>query len=236
MGGSDALNRPPADLGGSAPIGVCAADDGVRGRIVSTLELAGHELALACDSGDELIADAERCGPALLVLAVAFEPFSPADEVGEVRAALRDMPLVVVATGFLGAASRRLIPGDLEGFLHEGQVEHALVPTIESVLANQLSVPASMRATLARPVFSHREKQVLELLLAGLTNGEIAAQLYLSESTVKSHLASSFRKLGVSSRAEAARCVLAPDSGLELRALSMASEFRGGDSARVQLG
>jgi DNA-binding NarL/FixJ family response regulator len=65
-------------------------------------------------------------------------------------------------------------------------------------------------------VFSYREKQVLELVLAGLTNGEIAGRLYLSESTVKSHLASSFRKLGVSSRVEAARRVLDPDSGLDL--------------------
>jgi DNA-binding NarL/FixJ family response regulator len=120
-----------------------------------------------------------------------------------------------------------LVRAGLEGLVQESQIEHALVATIEAVLTEQLCVPASMRGTLAHPVFSHREKQVLELLLAGMTNGEIAAQLFLSESTVKSHLASSFRKLGVSSRAEAAQCVLGPDSGLELRGLSVAGSGPG---------
>ena len=148
----------------------------------------------------------------------------PAADLGAIRVALADTPLVVVATGFNGAACRGLVPADLEGLVLDGQIEDALVPTIDAVLGEQLCVPATMRGTLAHPVFSHREKQVLELLLAGLTNGEIAAQLFLSESTVKSHLASSFRKLGVSSRAEAARCVLAPESGLELRGLSLADQ------------
>jgi orotate phosphoribosyltransferase-like protein len=55
---------------------------------------------------------------------------------------------------------------------------------------------------------------VLQLVAAGLTNGEIADRLYLSESTIKSHLSSSFRRLGVSSRAEAAAAVLDPDNGI----------------------
>lgn len=213
---------------------MCASDEAVQARIAATLELAGRDVVLACESADELIAKARECEPSVVVLALSFEPFSSAPEVGGLRRALGELPLVVVASGFVGAGSRRLVPADLEGFVHEGQIENALVPTIDAVLGKQLCVPSSMRATLARQVFSHREKQVLELLLAGLTNGEIAAQLYLSESTVKSHLASSFRKLGVSSRAEAARCVLAPDSGLELGALSIARPA--GDSAGVEIG
>ena len=159
---------------------------------------------------------------ALVVLAFAFEPFVPAGEVELVRHELAGTPLVLVASGFVGSSCRRLVPAGLEGLVQEGQIEHALVATIDAVLGQQLCVPQAMRGTLAHPVFSHREKQVLELLLAGMTNGEIAARLFLSESTVKSHLASSFRKLGVSSRAEAARCVLASDSGLELRGLTVA--------------
>jgi predicted transcriptional regulator len=49
---------------------------------------------------------------------------------------------------------------------------------------------------------------------AGLTNGEIADSLFLSESTVKSHLSSAFAKLGVRSRKEAAALVLDPEQGL----------------------
>jgi DNA-binding NarL/FixJ family response regulator len=206
-----------------AAVAVCAQDDTVRARIAATVELSGYELVLGCERAEELRDGAPSCDPALLVLALSFEPFTPDTEVGRLRAAIPDTPLVLVASGYVGSVSRRLVSTEIEGFVSEGQIERALPPTIEAVLAGQLSVPASMRGALAQPVFSHREKQVLELLLAGLTNGEIAARLFLSESTVKSHLASSFRKLGVSSRAEAARCVLAPDSGLELRPRSVAN-------------
>ncbi|MGT2461959.1 helix-turn-helix domain-containing protein [Sinomonas atrocyanea] len=48
-----------------------------------------------------------------------------------------------------------------------------------------------------------REEEVLRLLAGGLRNRAIAAELGLSENTVKFHLRNLFRKLGVSSRAEA---------------------------------
>ena len=48
-----------------------------------------------------------------------------------------------------------------------------------------------------------RETEVLELLAAGRSNGEIARALVVSEATVKSHLARLLRKLEASSRAEA---------------------------------
>jgi DNA-binding NarL/FixJ family response regulator len=204
----------------SVRIAVCAADETLRARIEAVIELAGLEVVLVCEAVDELVAGTRDVVSELAVLALAFEPFESPHDLELIRGELGPVPLVLVAAGFVGAACRRLVPAVLEGVVQAGALEHALVPTIDAVLGDQLCVPASMRGTLAHPVFSHREKQVLELLLAGLTNAEIASQLFLSESTVKSHLASSFRKLGVSSRAEAARSVLAPDSGLELRAVS----------------
>ncbi len=205
----------------TATVAVCAADGTSLARIEATLELGGYDVAVACDSTRELVEGVRREFPAVVVLAFAFEPFTSAEDVEVLRSGLDGAPLVLVASGFVGASCRRLVQAGLEGLVHDRQLEHALVPTIDAVLSGQLCVPGPMRTTIAQPVFSHREKQVLELLLAGLTNGEIAVRLFLSESTVKSHLASSFRKLGVSSRAEAARCVLAPDSGLELRGLAV---------------
>jgi DNA-binding NarL/FixJ family response regulator len=51
---------------------------------------------------------------------------------------------------------------------------------------------------------TQREHDILELLAEGRANREIAGRLYLSEKTVKAHLAAIFRKLGVTNRTQAA--------------------------------
>jgi DNA-binding NarL/FixJ family response regulator len=50
-----------------------------------------------------------------------------------------------------------------------------------------------------------RQAEVLRLLADGLTNKQIAARLYLSPGTVERHLATSYRKLGLGGRVDAAR-------------------------------
>ena len=62
---------------------------------------------------------------------------------------------------------------------------------------------------------------MLALVVRGLGNRQIALRLFLSESTVKSHLASAFQKLGVRSRKEAAAVLLDPDEGLGTTILSV---------------
>ena len=57
----------------------------------------------------------------------------------------------------------------------------------------------------AAPLLSERETAVLEAVARGLSNREIGQQLWISEQTVKFHLRNVYRKLGVSSRTEAAR-------------------------------
>ena len=56
---------------------------------------------------------------------------------------------------------------------------------------------------------TRRELDVLQLLALGHSNREISRQLFLSEKTVKAHLAAVFRKLGVSSRTQAALAAIA---------------------------
>jgi pimeloyl-ACP methyl ester carboxylesterase/DNA-binding CsgD family transcriptional regulator len=68
------------------------------------------------------------------------------------------------------------------------------------------------------PTFSdltQRERQLLELIARGRSNGEIAAQLAISPKTVRNHITNVFGKLGVTRRAEA--IVLARDAGLGRR-------------------
>jgi DNA-binding NarL/FixJ family response regulator len=63
-------------------------------------------------------------------------------------------------------------------------------------------------STPTLPPLSEREKDVMRWQLAGLSNGEIAAQLQISRETVKSHLSNVFQKLGVRNRQQAALMVV----------------------------
>ena len=66
--------------------------------------------------------------------------------------------------------------------------------------------PAATGAPIAgAPALSEREAVVLEAVARGLSNREIGRQLWISEQTVKFHLRNIYRKLGISSRTEAAR-------------------------------
>jgi DNA-binding CsgD family transcriptional regulator len=73
-------------------------------------------------------------------------------------------------------------------------------------------------------VLSGREKQILGLVVMGYMNSQIAEQLFLAESTIKSHLSSAFTKLGVRSRNEAVELILNSERGLGMGILALGGE------------
>lgn len=80
----------------------------------------------------------------------------------------------------------------------------------DSAMAGEVGYPISAVITpLAR--LTRREREISELAAAGLSNGEISQQLFIAESTVKSHLHRVYKKLGVKNRtALSVACGLAP--------------------------
>ena len=102
----------------------------------------------------------------------------------------------------------------IDGVVDEDDLETALVPTVRAVIAGQCVAPGSQAADLVAPVLSHREKRVLALLALGMANSQIGERMFLATSTVKSHLSSTFTKLGVGSRAQAAAIALDRDTAV----------------------
>jgi DNA-binding NarL/FixJ family response regulator len=114
--------------------------------------------------------------------------------------------------GPLGA--RRAVRAGVDSLVLEHELEGALAPAVRAAAAGLSALPAVLRNGADRPAFSHREREVLRLAIQGHTNGEIAAALFLAESTVKCHLSSAYRKLGAEGRKDAASLILDPDEGL----------------------
>ena len=119
---------------------------------------------------------------------------------------------------------RWLVSAGVRGVVLEDDLDAALDPTVAAVAAGQICVPGDDGKALALPVLSLREKQVVGLAAIGLSNREIAQQLFLAESTVKSHLSSSFAKLGVRSRHEATDLIVNPAWGVGVGILAIDAE------------
>jgi DNA-binding NarL/FixJ family response regulator len=125
-------------------------------------------------------------------------------------------------------ALRRLLDDGIDGVVFADQLEGALAPTVAAVFAGQMVVPRDMRDSVERPSLSTRERQILAMVVMGLTNQEIGARMFLAESTVKSHLSSAYNKLGVRSRSEAVTVIMdRPDSlGTGIAAVAPKVELR----------
>jgi len=125
-------------------------------------------------------------------------------------------------------AVRRLLDDGIDGVVFADQLEEALAPTVAAVFAGQMVVPRDMRDSVERPSLSTRERQILAMVVMGLTNQEIGARMFLAESTVKSHLSSAYNKLGVRSRSEAVTVIMdRPDSlGTGIAAVAPKAELR----------
>jgi non-specific serine/threonine protein kinase len=103
----------------------------------------------------------------------------------------------------VAAARSQLDEKTFEAAWAEGR---AMTPeqTIEYAL-NRSSVPETAVLETNPAELSARELEVLRLVTHGMTNAEVAAELFISSRTVGWHLSSIYRKLGFSSRTEATR-------------------------------
>ncbi|WP_433167568.1 response regulator [Kribbella sp. CA-247076] len=101
------------------------------------------------------------------------------------------------AQGYLSKEARR--SEIVDAVRRVGQGQTVVPPELAAGLAEQIR----LRATSAGPVLSEREQQVLSGFARGLSIPELAAELFLGPSTVKTHTQHLYEKLGVSDRAAA---------------------------------
>ena len=136
------------------------------------------------------------------------------------RGTLPDAGIVVVIPTATRSDMRSLLAVGADALVFDREIDGVLSAAVRSVSLGQLSVPRPFRDCLDHPALSHRERQIIALVVAGFTNVQIADRLCLSESTIKKHLSSAFRRLGVHSRRQATAAVFGFDADFRRNILS----------------
>lgn len=100
------------------------------------------------------------------------------------------------------------------GFIHAGMAPEQVLRAVEVAAQGQLVAPRELlehllyqESAVDLNVLTARQQEILELVVEGMSNAQIARRLYLSESTIKQHLRAGYKLLGVKNRNEAARLI-----------------------------
>jgi DNA-binding NarL/FixJ family response regulator len=218
-------------------LAVISDDETLAGRAMGLLERDGLVIKLEAAGRDISAVEGFERPPTLLIVRRA------ADQPGlehVLKWARRRLPAQAVVIVVLPAAKRegigRLLSRGADGLLLEDDLEATLAPVVRGAAAGQVSVPGELRQLIQPPGLSYRERQSLALAVVGLTNAQIGRRLFLAESTVKGHLSSAFRRLGVRSRREASTLVFSSDEVLRravLGTLPDAFHSDGGERSRT---
>ena len=179
--------------------------------LLSTHE--GIEVVGEADDGEAAVAGADRLSPDVVLMDVVMPGLDGVEalrRIGERRPQTR----VVMLTSY--ADERRAmeaVDAGASGFLLKDASPRDVAAAIRAAHRGEAvlhpAVAAKLLAERRRPPAAHadmtaRELDVLRLIARGLQNKQIAAELHVSEKTVKTHVSAVLRKLGVTDRTQAA--------------------------------
>ena len=179
-------------------------------RIVATLAERSFSVAHVVSEPDE-IEETSVDASTIFVFVCDVDDANGMAALRRLRRGGSEPAIIVVSPPATGTGVRRALDAGADAIVFETELETTLSVTAAAVASGQSVVPRKLRATVEKPAFSHRERQVLALVARGLTNSEIAERMLLAQSTVKSHLSSAFTKLGIRSRKEVTALLLDPE-------------------------
>jgi len=131
---------------------------------------------------------------------------------GRIRELYPGVPLLVVGPKLDLELAWASLKNGADGFVHAMMHPAQVLRAVEVVQRGELAAPRKLLGYFLshneKPKIgdlSARQREILELVVEGLSNAEIARRLYLSESTIKQHLGAVYKVLGVRNRTQAAK-------------------------------
>ena len=210
-------------------IRVLVADDQSMVRAGFRMLLAEeHDIDVVAEAsnGLEAIAKAERFHPTVVLMDIRMPELDGLEATRRILAADPTARILILTTFDLDEYIYEALRAGASGFVLKDDPPEQLIAAIHTVAAGDaLLSPAVTRRVIKQ--FTHiprptrpreldeltaRELEILRLIAQGLSNAEIGQQLYISETTVKTHVTHLLQKLGLRDRVQAV--VLAYQSGV----------------------
>ncbi|SCG64841.1 response regulator transcription factor [Micromonospora humi] len=191
-----------------------AEDQGMmRGALALLLNLeADIEVVAEAGTGVGAVEAARRVRPDVALLDIEMPDGTGLDAAAALRAEVPTCRVLILTTfGRPGYLQRALAAGARGFLVKDGPVEE-LAAAVRRVLAGERVIdPALAVAALSAgpDPLTDRERDVLAAAMDGATVADVAAELHLSESTVRNYLSAAIGKTGTRNRIEAARAARA---------------------------
>ena len=184
----------------------------MRRGIKQLIELEKYfEVVGDVGSGNEGIALALKTQPDLIILDLNMKGLSGLDTLKSLRNEDVDARIVILTVSDAKNDIFALIDAGADGYLLKDTEPDTLLGQIKQIAQGEVILSDSIKDLLLErsssqdPIhaLTDREMDVLQLIAKGLSNKQIAAQLFISEETVKVHIRNLLRKLNVHSRVAA---------------------------------
>jgi DNA-binding NarL/FixJ family response regulator len=206
----------------TAQIRVLVADDHpiVRAGIVALLSQASDITVVGeAKTGAEAVTRASELRPDLVLMDLRMPELSGAEATAQIIAMIPTTRVLVLTTYETDADILGAIEAGANGYLLKAAPQEEILEGVRAAVGGQTVLAPAIAARLVERVrqnanpaersnLSPRELDVLRLVASGHSNSEIAAQLFIGEATVKTHLVHTFEKLGVNDRTRAVTLAL----------------------------
>jgi two-component system response regulator DesR len=181
----------------------------LRGALAALLELEPDIKVVAqASNGREAQRMVRELTPDVLVTDIEMPEMTGLELAAALKEAGSKTRVVILTTFARPGYLRRALDAGARGYLLKDRPASELAEAIRRVHAGLRSVDASLAAeawNADEDPLSDRERQILQRAGEGRSSAEIAAELHLSEGTVRNYLSEAIAKLGAANRVDAAR-------------------------------
>jgi DNA-binding NarL/FixJ family response regulator len=199
----------------SEQIRILVAEDHLVARVgVTTIVNLQPDMTVIAEAsnGQQAVELYRKHLPDVALLDMRMPGMSGVEAAAAIRAEFPHARMIALTTYGGDEDIRRALSAGVQAYLTKDVLHDELLKAIRAVHAGQTYLPAAVAAALAaqmpRPDLSAREIQVLELIVRGLANKQIAYSLSIAEHTVKNHVKNILSKLGVQDRTQAATAAI----------------------------